>query len=75
MLARVGPKRDWCGVCSRLYYHGTRRAGFAERRFAKTLLITMGRAGIEPATLGLRGDRRDLGRSRSSWKTSTFERI
>jgi len=26
MLARVGPRLGWCGVCSRPYYHGTRRA-------------------------------------------------
>jgi hypothetical protein len=75
MLARVGLKRDWCSVCSRPYYHGTRRAGFAERRFAKTLLITMGRTGFEPVTLGLRGGRWDLGRSRPSWKTSEFEPV
>jgi len=35
----------------------------------------MGRAGIEPATLGLKGGGWDLGRSRPSWKTSDFAPI
>ncbi len=34
-----------------------------------------GRVGFEPTTLGLRGGRRDLRRSRPSWKTSDFEPI
>ena len=42
---------------------------------ASRVVEPMCRAGFEPATLGLRGDRWDLGRSRSSWKTSAFERI
>ena len=49
---------------------GLRPAGAAAGQWRE-----MGRAGFEPATLGLRGGRWDLGRSRSSWKTSAFEPI
>ncbi len=57
------------------YYCGTRRTHSSGRLSGKPLLIAMGRAGIEPATLGLRGGGWDLGRSRSSWETSDFEPI
>ena len=54
--------------------------GHGRQRFFRSAALGLkyealvGRTGLEPATLGLKGDRRDLGRSRSSWKTSTFER-